>query len=99
MLDHLAIAVTIQLILRLATGSWAAGTAAACAWAISREITQAEYRWIEAFGAGRRANMPWWAGFDPIVWQRLDPWLDWLLPCAVVLLIAWLVQRPRPAQS
>ena len=28
---------------------------------ILRELAQAEYRWIEQFGAGVRANMPWWA--------------------------------------
>lgn len=33
---------------------WFAG-AAAC---VMREVTQAEYRWIEAVGQGKRANMP-----------------------------------------
>ncbi len=94
MLDHIAIALATQVGLRSVTGGWRSGTAAACAWAVAREITQAEYRWIEAFGAGRRANMPWWGGFDPRVWQRADPWLDWLLPCAVVITVA-LVARPR----
>ena len=46
-------------------------------------------RWIELYGSGLRANMPWWGGLDPRVWQRLDPWLDWILPtllaCAVAL--------------
>ncbi|WP_242138389.1 MULTISPECIES: hypothetical protein [unclassified Sphingomonas] len=32
-----------------------------------REITQREYQWIEQFGAGRRANMPGYAGLE--IWQ------------------------------
>lgn len=92
MLDHVAIALLIQLPLARLHG-WAAGTAAACAWSVSREITQAEYRWIERYGDGLRANMPWWGGFDARVWHA-DAWLDWIVPCAVVIAIA-LVVRAR----
>lgn len=88
MLQHLVLAILIQTAVALPLRSWAAGAAVASAWAISREITQAEYRWIEQFGSGLRANMPWWGGFDPAVWQRLDPWLDWLLPSLAVVSIA-----------
>ena len=88
MLDHIAIALATQLGLKSLTGSWRAGTAAACAWAIAREITQAEYRWIETFGEGRRANMPWWGGLDLRVWGYVDPWLDWIVPCAAVVGVA-----------
>jgi len=76
----------------LASRSWAGGAAAASAWAVSRELTQAEYRWIEQFGAGRRANMPWWGGFDPRVWHKLDPWLDWAVPTVAVIAIAVIVR-------
>lgn len=89
----------MQLGVRALTRSWLAGTVGACAWAIAREITQAEYRWIEAFGAGRRANMPWWGGFDPRVWQKLDPWLDWLLPCALTIALAIVANRKAAPQS
>jgi hypothetical protein len=88
MLAHLLIALLLQLAVVLLLRNWWAGAFAAASWAISREITQAEYRWIELFGAGRRANMPWWGGFDLSVWQRPDPWLDWLLPCLVVTAVA-----------
>jgi hypothetical protein len=37
----------VQILVARTLHSWAAGAAAAVAWAVSREITQAEYRWIE----------------------------------------------------
>lgn len=88
MLQHIVLAILIQTAVALPLRSWAAGAAVASAWAISREITQAEYRWIEQFGSGLRANMPWWGGLDPAVWQRLDPWLDWMIPSLAVGSIA-----------
>jgi hypothetical protein len=93
MIDHIVLAVLIQLVVRFISGSWIAGAAAACAWFISRELAQAEYRWIEQFGAGLRANMPWWGGFDLRVWPKADQWLDWIVPSAVSLGLAFLAQR------
>lgn len=93
MLDHIVLAVSIQLMIRAGLKSWSAGAATAIAWAVSREITQAEYRWIERFGAGHRANMPWWGGLDPRVWQYADPWLDWIAPTAAVVAIAFAARR------
>lgn len=58
-----------------------AALAMAALWA-GREIAQAEYRWIAAFGQGKRANMPWWGGFDPRVWSRDAFLVDLLLPAA-----------------
>ena len=93
MIQHIVLVVLIQISLVATLRSWPAGTSAACAWAISREVTQAEYRWIEHYGAGLRANMPWWGGLDLRVWQYPDPWLDWIVPCAVVLVIAVAAHR------
>ena len=87
---HLVLAVLLQLIVRWICGSWMVGALVGTAWAVSREITQAEYRWIELYGSGLRANMPWWGGLDLRVWQRLDPWLDWLLPAMLVWAVALL---------
>jgi hypothetical protein len=87
-IEHIVLAIVIQLIIRFISGSWSAGAAAAIAWFVSREITQAEYRWIEHFGAGHRANMPWWGGLDLRVWQHADSWLDWIAPTIVVIAIA-----------
>jgi hypothetical protein len=61
-----------------------AGAIAGTFFFIGREHTQAEYRWIALFGKGLRANMPWYGGFDPRVWNHLDSWLDWLAPTLVV---------------
>ncbi|MCW3796363.1 hypothetical protein OMW55_00875 [Sphingomonas sp. BN140010] len=72
---------------RLSRSRWA-GACAAIAWAIAREVTQAEYRWIERFGGGLRANMPWWGGLDLAVWAKADPWLDWLAPSVAVIAVA-----------
>ena len=93
MLEHIAIAVGIVVALFLLLRSWAAGAAAACAWSVAREVTQAEYRWIEQFGHGLRANMPWWGGFDPIVWGYADPWFDWIVPCAAAVALALVGRR------
>jgi hypothetical protein len=90
---HLVIAVLIQLMVARFCRSWNAGAAAASTWAISREITQAEYRWIELYGGGLRANMPWWGGFDVRVWLKSDPWLDWLLPTLLVFAISLTVRK------
>ena len=92
-IEHIVWGLLIQLLVYFLFRSWGAGAAAACAWSISREITQAEYRWIEHFGGGVRANMPWWGGVDPIVWRNLDPWLDWLVPSAVAILLAVVAAR------
>jgi hypothetical protein len=98
MIDHIALALAIQLAIRLLVGSWSAGAAAAIAWAVSREITQAEYRWIETYGGHLRANMPWWGGLDPRVWQYADPWLDWIAPAAAVVLVALIARRSGSAR-
>ena len=95
MAQHIILALLIQLGGRFLFRSWGAGALAACAWAISREITQAEYRWIEHYGDGLRANMPWWGGLDPKVWQNLDPWLDWVIPSLAVIAIAAFIKREK----
>jgi hypothetical protein len=96
MLEHVVLAFALQALVAMALRSWAAGAAAACAWSISREITQAEYRWIEHYGHGLRADMPWWGGLDLRVWQNVDPWLDWIGPCVAVIAIAVSVTRVLP---
>lgn len=87
---HAAIAVVIQVTSGFLLGEWAAGGAIGCMWFIAREHTQAEYRWIAQLGAGKRANMPWWGGFDWRVWNA-PSLLDWLVPvlaCTAVYFVA-----------
>ncbi len=96
MIGHILLALIVQLPIARLLRSWYAGAAVASALSISREVTQAEYRWIEQYGAGLRANMPWWGGLDLRVWQYADPWLDWIVPTAVVFALARVMsQRPH----
>ena len=95
MIEHIIPALLIQFAITLSLRSLPAGAAAACVWSISREITQAEYRWIEQFGGGVRDNMPWWGGLDYRVWLKLDPWLDWILPSLLAVAIAVVANRAR----
>lgn len=93
MLAHLIPALLIQLIVTMCLRSFAAGGASASVWAISREIAQAEYRWIEHLGGGLRSNMPWWGGVDYRVWMNVDPWLDWIVPSLVAIALAIVSRR------
>ena len=95
MIGHIIPALLIQLAITLLLRSLPAGAATACVWSVSREITQAEYRWIEQFGGGLRANMPWWGGLDYRVWLKLDPWLDWILPSLLAVASAVVADRAR----
>ena len=101
MIEHIAVALAIQIFVALSLRNWTAGAATACAWSMSRELTQAEYRWIEQFGGGLRANMPWWGGLDLRVWQRIDPWLDWFVPSLIVIALAYAakIKAGGPRQS
>lgn len=90
-LGHAAFAICIQVSLGLAFGMWITGGAIGCIWFIAREHTQAEYRWIAQFGAGKRANMPWWGGLSWRAWN-LPSILDWLVPVAACS-AAWLTVR------
>lgn len=50
-----------------------------------REYAQAEYRAIKSFYGGKRANAPWWCGFEPMAWDTKSL-MDWLGPLAVASL-------------
>ena len=91
-LIHAAIAVALQLFSGLLLGNWWLGAVLACTWWIAREHTQAEYRWIAQFGAGVRANMPQWGGFDPRIWNWPSV-LDWLVPVACCCLVYYISTR------
>ena len=98
MIAHILLAFIIQAVFASLSRSWILGAGAASMWGISREITQAEYRWIERFGEGLRTNMPWWGGLDLRVWGYVDPWLDWAAPMLVVFAIAYSIrwlERPK----
>ncbi|WP_235033887.1 hypothetical protein [Pantoea sp. 18069] len=86
-LTHAAITAAAQLAVGAGTGNWWLGGILGACWFAAREHTQAEYRWIEAFGQGKRKNMPWWGGFDPRAWSP-GSLLDGLVP-AISAAILW----------
>ena len=95
LIEHAVLALAVQALLRLLTGSWWISAAAASAYFLGREAAQAEYRWIETFGAGLRANMPWWGPFDLRVWPKLDQWADWIAPLLATHTLAYAMHRRR----
>lgn len=93
-LSHAMAALAVQAAVGFATGNWWAGAALGAGLFAGREHAQAEHRWIAQFTPdGRRRSMPWWGGFDPRVWGKLDAWADWLLPVAAVATIAIIMEQ------
>lgn len=89
---HAACAVLAQVLMGTLTGNWIYGAIAGIMFFIAREHTQAEYRWINKFGNGKRSNMPWWGGFDPRVWDMASL-QDFTVPtvaCLWVLVFVYL---------
>lgn len=89
-IGHAAVAVILQSITGLISGMWEVGGMLGCMWFIAREHTQAEYRWIDKYGCGKRENMPWWGGFDFRVWN-ISSILDWIVPifaCTAIVFVA-----------
>lgn len=88
---HALAALIVQCLCGLKWNRWGTGGALGSLWFVAREQTQAEYRWIALFGHGKRANMPWWGGFDWQVWN-IASLLDWLVPVVACTLL-WLLSR------
>ena len=93
LVEHAIATLCIQAILGLATRNWWLGAVVACSYFVGREFAQAEYRWIEQFGAGLRANAPWWAAFDPKVWTSVDQYADILGPVLAGGSVYWFARR------
>jgi hypothetical protein len=79
-MSHILPALAIQLL--LSPFSWWAGALLAAGFFLGREHAQAEYRVIQKFYDGKRANMPWYGGFEPRGWD-LKSILDFGLPIIV----------------
>lgn len=88
MLIHTIIALALQLICVLLTSDWWLGAAIGASFYIGREIAQAEYRIIYTHYGRKRANAPWWCGFDRRAWT-VKGLLDWLVPAAAVFALAY----------
>jgi len=64
---------------------WHAEAAAiSAAFYCGREHAQAEYRAIKSFYGGKRANAPWWCGFERRAWST-KAMIDWLGPLVVAI--------------
>ena len=73
--------------LALAALAWPVGlhaeaAAMSAAFYCGREHAQAEYRAIKSFYGGKRANAPWWCGFERRAWDAKSM-VDWLGPSLV----------------
>jgi len=79
----------MQGVVWLLTGNLLAGALLAIGFFLGREHTQTEYKAINTDFDGKRANMPWYAGFNPKYWS-LDALLDVLVPTVVVVAF-WLI--------
>ena len=91
--EHTIVALAIQIAIGLTTRNWWAGALLASGYFIGRELAQAEYRWIEQFGEGLRANAPIWAAFDPKVWPRADQVADIVGPIVATGILAAVMER------
>lgn len=80
--EHSAYALLFMAIVGLLTSNWFAGACFGSAFFVGREHAQAENRVIEHFYEGKRANMPWYGGFEPRGWD-LKSVLDFGLPIIV----------------
>jgi len=67
-------------------GDITAGAAFSVGVFLSREIAQAEYRWIEKYGHGLRDNMPWHGPFQARAWDVASV-CDVLVPTVAVGII------------
>jgi hypothetical protein len=83
---HPVIAVALQLIAWHFTGNMWYGVCLSALY-VGRENAQAEYKWIERYGGGKRANMPFWGAFSPKVWD-LKSITDVLLPVLATTVLA-----------
>jgi hypothetical protein len=87
---HGSLALLMQAAIGLSTGNWWAGAALGVGLFIGREHAQAEYRWIERYGLGIRANMPWHGGLQGRVWN-IKSLLDMIIPTALTIIVAVMV--------
>lgn len=90
MIQHTIIAVAIQLICAWITSNWWLGAAIGASFYIGREHAQAEYRIIYTNYGRKRANAPWWCGFDHRAWTVKDL-ASWAIPSFAVCLFAFTV--------
>jgi hypothetical protein len=90
-LEHSAYALLFMAIIGLLTGNWFAGACFGSAFFVGREHAQAEYRVIEHFYEGKRANMPWHGGFERRAWNVISI-LDFVLPIVATTIVLFIIK-------
>lgn len=90
---HVFIAVVIQLLTYLFGFDIWIGAAAGAWYFIGREYAQAEYRLIEHYYGGKRANLPFLAPLHEARGWDKKSILDWVMPTVVVCVIAVGISR------
>jgi hypothetical protein len=88
-MTHILPALAIQLL--LSPFSWWAGALLAAGFYLGREHAQAEYRVIQKFYDGKRANMPWYGGFERRGWD-VKSILDFVLPIVATTIVLIIVK-------
>lgn len=88
-MNHIIPALLMQL--ALSPIDWWLGAAFAIAYYLGREMAQAEYRVIQTYYAGKRANMPWWGGFQIRAWT-LKSVLDVMFPAIATAFVAFIME-------
>ena len=78
-MPHLITSLFAQLVLALLLDNVWVGFFAASFYYIGREVAQAEQRVIQNYYNNKRANAPWWCGFQIRAWT-VKGFLDWFLP-------------------
>jgi hypothetical protein len=85
-LSHTFISIFLVIAFGLAGHYWI-GFALAVGFVFGREQAQAEYRWIETYGDGKRANLKWWYSFEPKIWD-FHSWF-WNLSLPILVMIVF----------
>lgn len=88
---HAGYALVMMAVVWALTGSPLAGAMLGVGFFFGREHAQAEYKAINTDFGGKRAAMPWHAGFNPRYWT-LDAVLDVLFPVAAVTAMLFIVR-------
>ena len=89
-MNHIIPALLAQLL--LSPFGWWLGALFATGYYLGREMAQAEYRVIQTYYGGKRANMPWWGAFQRRAWN-VKSILDWVLPSLAVVIVAIVAPR------
>jgi len=96
-LAHSAYALLFMAIIGLLTGNWFAGACFGSAFFIAREHAQAEYRVIQTYYGSKRANMPWYGGFERRAWN-LKSILDFVLPIVATMVAVVIISATVSVQ-